>query len=78
MNDMLQPQATRTGADPATILVAIPTLNEAAHIEATLDALHRDRPEMAGVKIVVADGGSSDGAPARSWRPMRSATPTWC
>lgn len=60
MEDMLDTSAIRTGADPATILVAIPTLNEARHIEATLDALHRDRPEMAHVRIVVADGGSSD------------------
>lgn len=60
MEDMLDATATRTGADPATILVAIPTLNEATHIEATLDALHHDLPEMAGVKIVVADGGSTD------------------
>ena len=50
--------------DPGTILVAIPTLNEAAHIEATLDALMAGRPEMAEVAIVVADGGSTDGTQA--------------
>ena len=48
--------------DPASILVAIPTLNEARHIEATLAAL--DGPGMAGVTIVVADGGSTDGTRA--------------
>jgi succinoglycan biosynthesis protein ExoA len=52
--------ATAVRADPATILVAIPTLNEAAHIAATLSALMTDAPRMAGVQIVVADGGSTD------------------
>jgi succinoglycan biosynthesis protein ExoA len=47
-------------ADPASVLVAIPTLNEAAHIEATLTALMQDDPDMAQVQIVVADGGSTD------------------
>jgi hypothetical protein len=47
-------------ADPATVLVAIPTLNEAAHIGSTLTALLDGNPQMAAVKIVVADGGSSD------------------
>lgn len=46
--------------DPRSILVAIPTLNEAAHIAATLHDLMAARPEMAEVKIVVADGGSDD------------------
>lgn len=46
--------------DPARILVAIPTLNEADHIAATLEALMTDRPDMAQVDIVVADGGSTD------------------
>lgn len=50
--------------DAARILVAIPTLNEAAHITATLDALLADRPAMAQVDIVVADGGSTDGTHA--------------
>ncbi|GAA6210041.1 succinoglycan biosynthesis glycosyltransferase ExoA [Cognatishimia sp. WU-CL00825] len=49
-----------THAAPETILVAIPTLNEATHIADTLEALLRDAPQMAEVKIVVADGGSTD------------------
>jgi succinoglycan biosynthesis protein ExoA len=50
-----------TAVDPATILVVIPTLNEAAHIETTLRQLGFDAPELAPMRIVVADGGSTDG-----------------
>ncbi|MQQ08406.1 glycosyltransferase [Epibacterium sp. SM1979] len=46
--------------DASSILVAIPTLNEEAHIAATLTAILGDNPEMKTVKIVVADGGSTD------------------
>ncbi len=46
--------------DASTILVAIPTLNEESHIAATIAAILGETPEMAAVKIVVADGGSSD------------------
>lgn len=49
-----------TMADPKSILVAIPTLNEEAHIAATLEALLANAPQMSEVKIVVADGGSTD------------------
>jgi succinoglycan biosynthesis protein ExoA len=48
------------GAEPSSILVAIPTLNEEKHIAATLTALMSDNPRMEAVKIVVADGGSTD------------------
>ena len=48
------------GADPATILVAIPTLNEATHIGATLDALLDRRSGIEAARVVVADGGSTD------------------
>ncbi len=57
------PPAPARQVDPASILVAIPTLNEAIHIEATLTELLSGAPEMARVKIVVADGGSTDGTP---------------
>ncbi|MDX1780131.1 MAG: glycosyltransferase family 2 protein [Thalassovita sp.] len=47
-------------ADPAAILVAVPVLNEAAHIARTLQDLITGAPQMRKVKIMVADGGSSD------------------
>ena len=43
------------------VLVVIPALNEADHIEQCLRSLIDDDPFMTGVKIVVADGGSTDG-----------------
>lgn len=46
--------------DANEVLVAIPTLNEARHIARTIRALLSDEKDMAQVKIVVADGGSSD------------------
>ena len=52
------------GPDPATVLVAIPTLNEAGFIERTLDMLRDGGAHGAGMeaaRIVVADGGSTDG-----------------
>src|SRR5215813_15095 len=45
-----------TGAD---VLIVIPTLNEAEHIERVLAALQEDR-RCSDALIVVADGGSSD------------------
>jgi len=42
------------------VLVAIPTLNEAAHIEAVMDQLYVDLPTC-NVQFVIADGGSTDG-----------------
>jgi succinoglycan biosynthesis protein ExoA len=47
--------------DPARIVVAVPTLNEERHIETVLRALIEQDPRMASVRIVVADGGSTDG-----------------
>ena len=41
-----------------TLSVIIPTLNEAPHLEQTLEPLHQ-----AGVEILVVDGGSRDGTP---------------
>lgn len=49
------------GLRPDDVLVAIPTLNEAAHIEACLESLIGEDPFMADVRVVVADGGSRDG-----------------
>ncbi len=49
-------------ADLSHVLVAIPALNEAAHIAATLASLIG--PETEGATIVVADGGSTDGTVA--------------
>ncbi len=42
------------------VLVVIPTLNEAQHIEQVLRDLHRDLPIEALTEFVVCDGGSSD------------------
>ncbi|MCL6285643.1 glycosyltransferase family 2 protein [Ruegeria sp. 2012CJ41-6] len=54
-----------TACAPEDILVAVPTLNEAAHIDACLASLIGDDPFMAGICVVVADGGSQDGTVAR-------------
>ena len=47
-------------ADPAAVLVAVPVLNEAAHIARTLQDLIIGAPQMRQVRIIIADGGSSD------------------
>lgn len=46
--------------DAASLLVVVPTLNEAAHIEACLGSLMDGYPEMSRVTVIVADGGSRD------------------
>ncbi len=51
--------------EPQQVIVAIPTLNEAAHIEACLASLIGSDPYMTQVQIVVADGGSDDDTVAR-------------
>ena len=57
---------TATQSDLARqILVAIPALNEEAHIEACLHSLLDGDPELSEVDIVVADGGSTDATRAR-------------
>ncbi|QBR38598.1 glycosyltransferase family 2 protein (plasmid) [Leisingera sp. NJS201] len=54
-----------TGAcTPKEILVAIPALNEAAHLEQCLGSLIGGDSFMRAVRVVVADGGSQDGTPA--------------
>lgn len=47
-------------ADPRTVLAAIPTLNEEAHIEACIRSLLSGDDRLADVQIIVADGGSTD------------------
>ncbi|MCK0168470.1 glycosyltransferase [Jannaschia sp. S6380] len=46
--------------EPAEVIVVVPTLNEASHIEACLTSLDRGDPFMVDVRVVVADGGSTD------------------
>lgn len=55
-------QRTMTQANPS-ILIVIPCLNEAAHIGGLLDRLRPAAARLDG-RIVVADGGSSDGTQA--------------
>ncbi|MCI5045984.1 MAG: glycosyltransferase family 2 protein [Aquisalinus sp.] len=43
------------------ILVVIPALNEAAHIEDCLRSLMRGSAALSSVQVIVADGGSTDG-----------------
>ncbi len=57
--------ASATPAPPLAVLVVIPTLNEARTIEGVVDSLCCDLPAHARVRIVVADGGSTDGTPER-------------
>ncbi len=62
-----------SGADPADhlppdarhILVVIPTLNEAKHIESCLQSLLGDSSWSAGLACIVADGGSTDDTRAK-------------
>jgi len=44
------------------VLIVVPTLNEADHIEAVVQTLLKDSP--ADTQLVVADGGSTDGTPS--------------
>ena len=53
------PEAPKS-VDPASILVVIPTLNEARHIETCIRSLIADDADMLDVDITVADGGSTD------------------
>jgi len=47
---------------PYCVLCVIPTLNEAEHIQAVVERLLEDKGPLA-LRIVVADGGSTDGTP---------------
>lgn len=54
---------TKKNRNPGdSVLIVVPTLNEAPHIEAVVRDLLADSP--AGTRLVVADGGSTDGTPA--------------
>lgn len=57
---MTSPSTIDPDISPDDVLVVVPTLNEAAHIRACLASLIGDGAFMAGVAIVVADGGSTD------------------
>lgn len=48
-------------SNPARILIVIPCLNEAPHLRALLDTLRAD-PRAGEARIVVVDGGSTDGS----------------
>jgi succinoglycan biosynthesis protein ExoA len=45
---------------PEHVLIAIPALNEAAHIESCIRSLLGGDPDLKEVRLVVADGGSQD------------------
>jgi len=51
-------------ASPLRLLVVIPTLNEASHIERVLEGVLAEAPDLGPLRIVVADGGSNDGTVA--------------
>ena len=53
-------QAGPTRASASHILVAIPTLNEEAHIETCIRSLLTGDDRLASVQLIVADGGSTD------------------
>ena len=46
---------------PQRVLIVIPTLNEAGHIEGVLEGLIQELGAFAHMRIIVADGGSTDG-----------------
>jgi succinoglycan biosynthesis protein ExoA len=51
---------TAAALEPSEVIVVLPALNEAAHIEACLRSLMVPPDWMAGTRIVVVDGGSRD------------------
>jgi len=51
---------------PGRLAIIVPMLNEAAHIEPALAALQGLRER--GARLIVVDGGSEDGTPARAGR----------
>lgn len=56
---------TSSPSGPTRVLLVIPTLNEAAHIDDLLAGLLADPPATASWRIVVVDGGSIDGTVAK-------------
>ena len=62
MDGMTAPMETETvKARASEILVAIPTLNEALHIETCIASLMVGDDRLSDVAFIVADGGSNDG-----------------
>jgi succinoglycan biosynthesis protein ExoA len=59
----MEPARAAAAGGPA-VLVVVPTLNEAAHIESVLQQLSVDLPVDSAVRFVVCDGGSLDGTKA--------------
>ena len=52
------------------ISVIVPTLNEAAHVAATVDSI---RASLPAAEIIVADGGSTDETPRLAARLGKTA-----
>jgi len=66
--------ATSNAAQPAwpwRALIVMPTLNEAAHLEAAVSDLLRGAAEPGAVRLVIVDGGSTDGTLALAERLAR-------
>ncbi|MCC0062926.1 MAG: glycosyltransferase family 2 protein [Defluviimonas sp.] len=59
--DPAAPPAEYSAVNPTEILVVLPALNEAAHIETCIRSLMRPRGWVSGCRVVIADGGSADG-----------------
>jgi succinoglycan biosynthesis protein ExoA len=56
------PSSDRVPAhEPSGVLVVVPTLNEAAHIQDVLKSLLENLPREGRARVVVVDGGSTDG-----------------
>jgi succinoglycan biosynthesis protein ExoA len=53
--------SAHAAAAPPSVLVVVPTLNEADHIERVLSGLLAESAQLPRLRIVVADGGSTDG-----------------
>lgn len=63
-DEAVPPVSTRSSvAWSPRVLVVIPTLNEASHIETLLTGLLSELTLLPTMRIVVVDGGSSDGTP---------------
>lgn len=60
----LEGEADAVSARPEDVVVAIPVLNEEAHIEACVASLLEGDPRLEHVRFVIADGGSTDGTRA--------------
>ncbi len=72
--EFLAPRSQALAVDAVRVLVVVPTLNEAAHIEAVLGALLADArgAATASMTIAVVDGGSTDETRAIVERVMES------